>query len=113
MTQKQLKRMKGETAPEPINGSRELKNAVLKAISFNPNERYADAVSMRAALEAAKDGGKDTNAHNDQRIPIASSCQAPRCELGCGGIVDGIVTVHTPELRIYCAVTGQQSILCQ
>ncbi len=40
------KRMNGETIPAPKHGSAELQKIVLKAISFNPEERYHNALEM-------------------------------------------------------------------
>ncbi|MBR2876999.1 MAG: serine/threonine protein kinase, partial [Clostridia bacterium] len=39
-------RFSGERIPEPLNGSAELKRIVLKACSFNQNERYQSATEM-------------------------------------------------------------------
>jgi serine/threonine protein kinase len=47
----QAKRMSGVSVPPPVNGNEALKNAVLKAVSFEPSERFSNAASMRAALE--------------------------------------------------------------
>jgi len=45
------RRVNGEKIPLPENGSEELKNAVMKACSFDVEERYASAFEMRKALE--------------------------------------------------------------
>lgn len=45
------KRIKGETIPKPQNGSEELKNIVLKACSYHPENRFSSATEMRKALE--------------------------------------------------------------
>lgn len=45
------KRIRGETVPEPCNGSEELKNIVMKACSYNAEDRFETAEEMRKALE--------------------------------------------------------------
>lgn len=45
------KRIKGEKIPSPQNGSEELKKIVLKACSYNSEERFHSAEEMRKALE--------------------------------------------------------------
>lgn len=45
-----LRRFGGEDIPVPKNGSEELQKIVLKACAFNPEERYATAAEMLAAL---------------------------------------------------------------
>jgi len=44
------KRLNGELIPEPLHGSKELKQIVLKACAFDPSERYQTAGEMLAAL---------------------------------------------------------------
>ena len=46
------KRLKGTDIPEPKNGSRRLRQIVLKACAYNPEERYSSASYMRKDLEA-------------------------------------------------------------
>lgn len=45
-----MRRMKGEPLPAPTNGSLYLKRVILKACSFDPRERYANASDFRSAL---------------------------------------------------------------
>ena len=45
------RRMKGEAIPAPKNGSEGLKRIVLKAVSYDPKERYQTASEMKKALE--------------------------------------------------------------
>ena len=45
------RRMKGEAIPEPKNGSAALKRIVLKALAYDPKERYQSAAEMKRALE--------------------------------------------------------------
>lgn len=48
-------RMSGATPAEPLNGSPQLKQVVMKAISFVPAERYQSAKDFRQALERCVD----------------------------------------------------------
>ena len=45
-----LQRFHGEEIPEPVNGSAELKNIILKACAFDEKNRYTDAAEMKQAL---------------------------------------------------------------
>lgn len=45
------KRINGNVMAEPANGSKELKKIVLKACSYNSEDRFASAEEMRRALE--------------------------------------------------------------
>lgn len=45
------KRICGEEIPEPQNGTKALNEIVLKACSFNPEDRYQNASEMRLALQ--------------------------------------------------------------
>lgn len=51
------KRYNGEKLPAPKNGSAELKNIVLKACEFRPEDRYASAKEMYDALDMLKSTG--------------------------------------------------------
>lgn len=44
-------RMSGDTIPEPMNGSRQLKQVVLKALNYDPKKRYQSAAEFRRELE--------------------------------------------------------------
>lgn len=44
------RRLSGEFLPDPVNGSRELKNIVLKACAFDPRARYESAEALYYAL---------------------------------------------------------------
>lgn len=46
-----LCRLEGETLPPPAHGSRKLQQVVLKACSYEPTHRYADAAQMSEALK--------------------------------------------------------------
>ncbi len=47
-----IRRIRGEAIPEPANGSQALKQVILKAVSFAPEDRYQSATEFRKALEA-------------------------------------------------------------
>lgn len=50
------RRMGGEALPAPIDASKEMAHLVLKACAFKPEDRFADATEMKAALNAIKSG---------------------------------------------------------
>lgn len=50
------RRMSGETLPAPIDASKEMAHLVLKACAFKPEDRFANATEMKAALNAVKSG---------------------------------------------------------
>ena len=50
------RRMSGETLPAPIDASKEMAHLVLKACAFKPEDRFANATEMKAALNAIKSG---------------------------------------------------------
>ena len=58
-TESQTKRLTGTPLPPPEDGSNKLKSIVLKATSFNREDRYASAADMLADLEALPDTGLD------------------------------------------------------
>ena len=45
------KRLRGDNSPEPKNGSRKLRQIVLKSCAYKPEERYSSAEEMRRDLE--------------------------------------------------------------
>ncbi len=53
------KRLEGIEIPEPINGSRMLKKAILKAVSFKAADRFHSAKDMMDALNATEDVATD------------------------------------------------------
>ena len=63
-------RMNGEAVPEPRLGSRKLKDAVLKACAFDPDERYqSPAEFLRALAEAeAEYAAEDTDAQDQSEL---------------------------------------------
>lgn len=54
LNEAQNRRVRGEKLPPPKYGSRSLKKVVLKACEYRPENRYAAADLMRAALEEAE-----------------------------------------------------------
>ena len=48
------RRLEGSPLPPPSNGCAALQNVVLKALAYDPAERYATPAEMLAALEAAE-----------------------------------------------------------
>lgn len=50
-----IKRIRGDVIPPPEKGTNSLKQAVLKACSFNPEERYPTAKAFRKDLEILMD----------------------------------------------------------
>ena len=53
------RRFSGEPLPPPAHGSKELKQIVLKACSFDPKDRFPDAVYFHDALVAFKEKNYD------------------------------------------------------
>lgn len=80
-------RMSGATPAEPLNGSPQLKQVVMKAISFVPAERYQSAKDFRQALERCVDFIQD--AAKDLR-PAATEA-APGGNNGTSGGTTGEV----------------------
>ena len=50
------RRFRGEALPAPVNATPELSAVILKACAFNPDDRFAEPLDMRLALEAAQRG---------------------------------------------------------
>lgn len=50
------RRLSGEKLPPPARGSEGLRQVVLKACEFRPEDRYRSAAEMKAALEALENG---------------------------------------------------------
>jgi len=46
-----IKRFSGETIPPPVNASAKMAEIILKAIAFNPQDRYQTASEFKASLE--------------------------------------------------------------
>ena len=60
-----VRRLKGETFPEPLNGSRRLKAIVMKACSHSPSDRYQNADEMLRDLEALQGNVPATEENED------------------------------------------------
>ena len=52
------KRMRGDALPEPKNGSPELKQIILKACAYKPEDRYSNAQEMLDDLQKLSEGEK-------------------------------------------------------
>lgn len=61
------RRLSGDALPEPVSGSRELKNIVLKACAFDPRARFESAEAMYYAL-AGLNG--TTSAPRTERVQV-------------------------------------------
>ena len=61
------RRMNGEAIPAPKNGSAALKAVVLKALAYDPKERYQNAGEMRQALETLYPGRYPAKAAGEER----------------------------------------------
>lgn len=53
-----IRRMRGEQIPEPVNACPELADVVLKACAFKPSDRFQSATEFRQALESLQSGSK-------------------------------------------------------
>ena len=66
-----VKRMKGtEPIPEPKRGSTALKKAVLKALSYNPADRYHSAADMLADMEGSTLQKEPVHAEEPTEPPV-------------------------------------------
>ena len=75
------RRFSGEAVPAPVLGSSALKQTVLRAISFSPNGRYADAEEMLAALSRAEqDFGEEVETDDDKTVLIPRRAVRPASE---------------------------------
>lgn len=79
--QARLRRFNGEPIPAPAHGSKELKRIVLKAVAFDPKERYLSAGDMLSELEMlggiaplALSGGLK-NGKESTQVGISGSCE--------------------------------------
>lgn len=66
-------RMNGEPIPAPVNGSRELKKVVLKALSYNPDNRFQTAAEFRIALENCCKNNSVDNENSFTNVNIAEN----------------------------------------
>ncbi len=69
------RRLRGETIPAPAHGSEALKAIVLKACAYDPEDRFASAAEMLAALEQMTDA------------PVAAAPHAEEIKLGASAAV--------------------------
>ena len=70
-----MRRMKGDELPDPVNADENVSAVIRKARAYNAEERFADAGSMRRALEAALEGdsGKLTSILEEGGTPAGTA----------------------------------------
>lgn len=82
----QARRFRGEPLPYPKNGSMQLKNIVMRALQFDPAQRFQSAIEMRKALESIaasseifteKGTSFSITEENSTLIPLVSQCGSP------------------------------------
>ena len=66
-------RMNGEPIPAPVNGSGELKKVILKALSYNPDDRFQTAADFRMALENCCKNAAVDNEYSFTHVNIAEN----------------------------------------
>lgn len=83
------KRYRGEKLPAPRDGSAKLKQIVLKACEYRPEERYASARELYEALDALKsekaawsDDYKDNNTISDKGRNLHKTLSVVESEMG-------------------------------
>ncbi len=69
------KRMGGEMPPPPLQAGEDFGKAIIKACSFNPDERHASASELRAGLSAVLCGMSE-----NARSQLVSCAKSPRQE---------------------------------
>ena len=80
-----FRRMRGDTIPQPKNGSQELKTIVLKACSFDAEMRYKNADEMLAAIYEAYSYSDEIPWYiYKSEIPISSGRQSLKTEVKTG-----------------------------
>ena len=87
------RRMEGESLPDPLHGSPELKSVILKACAADPKDRYVSAKEMREALRCIgmNDSADDQTLGATQRENMTMTARpAP------------------PELKRICATCGKE-----
>lgn len=110
-------RMRGDAFPSPKNGSSALKQAVMKACAFRPEDRYESAIAFRKALQEAEQGifteqqpvapPPETTSHDpsDTIPPVSPPAHEPtegnRCPW-CRGR-GGAIFVHSLKRHKYIA----------
>lgn len=87
-----IRRLRGEKFPFPKNGSKQLKEIVLKACSYNPKDRYQTAEEMLKALASLDTPVIDLNVY---RTVTLKGRKKPESVVVSGG--NGPVLVSVPE----------------
>lgn len=100
------RRLQGEALPSPVHGSRGLKQIVLKACSFRPEDRYQSAREMQQALRALR-SKKDIPVPPEPVSYVISSARGTGltsyiCFLG----LDPFASVHQPVLPYFSLEIG-------
>lgn len=88
------KRLDGQKLPTPHNGSRELKQVILKACSFDPQERFQSAREFGAALQRIYRSHRATDADG-----ILQEIGLPKDILNSGTIQDNAPAVRKKEKK--------------
>lgn len=87
-------RLKGTDIPEPKNGSRRLRQIVLKACAYKPEDRYESAEEMRRDLENLLygiDEGRETDADKSAKLKGKSKVRKKAAAIICAAaLVAGI-----------------------
>lgn len=101
------KRYRGEKLPAPKNGSKRLKEIVLKACEYDPEKRYTSAKEMYKALdtlgEAAESEVAETENKESTTIPSTHSIQeetAGEAQTRGNSWSDGFETIGVPNRNI-------------
>ena len=111
-----LKRIySGETIPEPVNGSRGLKNIILKACSYNQDDRFKSVTEMKDALERFHEYGSDDEKDDDKNsikqckyghLYYAYKKSCPICKI-VGTTVSGS---YKEKRNIFSKIFGNKSV---
>ena len=91
------KRMNGDRMPAPVNASRDMASVILKACEYDPADRFQDAASMRAALEAVLDGTFD-----EATLPMP--VKQTQSESGSGSTLPAFIAKNKMLIGIAAAV---------
>lgn len=102
------KRLRGDDIPEPKNGSRRLKQIVLKACAYRAEDRYGSAEEMRRDLEnllygiaddgetdAAKTGNQKRNSAVRKKVAAAICATALVAGAAAAALIPGEITEVT------------------
>lgn len=77
------RRLKGETFPEPLHGSKQLKAIVMKACSYSSSDRYQTADEMLRDLENVQNGKGEAKEDEDPyKTDVANTQKDPQSRSG-------------------------------